>query len=315
MFRFAHLSDPHIGPLPPPGVPALLGKRVLGYLSWHTRRKAEHRPEVLEALLADLQQSAPDHVAVTGDVTNIALPQEFELAAAWLSRLGPAEDVTVIPGNHETYVAVPWEASLERLAPFMAGDAPASGSAPALGSDGVEPFPFVRCRGPVAFVGVSTALPTPPFRATGRIGAAQLERLEEALAELGRRGLFRVLLVHHPPHDGAVRGRKRLLDAPALRGVLSRAGAEIILHGHSHRQERVELAGAAGSIPVLGVASASACHRRPGRHARYHLCRLTSSVGGWRLEVSVRGLTEAGGRFVTEEDFVFDFALPQAAAS
>src|SRR3546814_9838835 len=71
MFTLAHLSDPHLGAMPIPGLGQLAGKRAFGFLSWNLRRKAIHDGPVLPALVADLRQAAPDHVAVTGDVTNI----------------------------------------------------------------------------------------------------------------------------------------------------------------------------------------------------------------------------------------------------
>ena len=72
----------------PRGITPLLGKRGLGWLSWQLRRRHVHRPEVLEALLLDLEHARPDHVVVTGDLTNISLPEEFEIARGWLERLG-----------------------------------------------------------------------------------------------------------------------------------------------------------------------------------------------------------------------------------
>src|SRR3546814_1695398 len=109
MFKLAHISDPHLGPLPPVRVAELLNKRFFGWLSWVRRRRALHRPEVLAALAADLAGLAPDHLVVTGDLTNIALPGEFVQVGRWLEGLGAPEGVTVVPGNHDAYVAVPWE--------------------------------------------------------------------------------------------------------------------------------------------------------------------------------------------------------------
>src|SRR3546814_219473 len=109
MFKLAHISDPHLGPLPPVRVAELLNIRFFGWLSWGRRRRALHRPEVLAALAADLAVLAPDHLVVTGDLTNIALPGEFVQVGRWLEGLGAPEGVTVVPGNHDAYVAVPWE--------------------------------------------------------------------------------------------------------------------------------------------------------------------------------------------------------------
>jgi 3',5'-cyclic AMP phosphodiesterase CpdA len=176
MFTLAHISDPHLGPLPPVRAADLLNKRFFGYLSWVRRRRALHRPEVLAALAGDLATFAPDHLVVTGDLTNIALPEEFTQVAAWLEGLGSPEAVTAIPGNHDAYVAVPWEDSLAKWQAFMTSD---PGAVIAGGPEAApaEVFPIVRYRGPLALIGLSSAQPTPLFCAHGTLGEAQLARL------------------------------------------------------------------------------------------------------------------------------------------
>ena len=77
MTVLAHLSDPHIGPLPRARMHELAGKRALGFVNWHRRRKAIHRMETLTDLVADLKAQTPDQIALTGDLVNIALPAEF----------------------------------------------------------------------------------------------------------------------------------------------------------------------------------------------------------------------------------------------
>src|SRR5205814_3585711 len=104
MFVLAHLSDPHIPPLAEPRPAELFGKRITGYLNWKLRRGAHHRRDVLDALVADLHVQAPEHVAVTGDLANLSLLDEFDSGHAFLARLGDGRKVSVIPGNHDAYV-------------------------------------------------------------------------------------------------------------------------------------------------------------------------------------------------------------------
>ena len=73
------------------------------------------------------------------------------------------------------------------------------------------PFPFLRRRGPLALIGVSSAVPTPPLMATGWLGRAQLDALERMLAQLAAEHAFRVLLVHHPLRSDS--RAKRLTDS------------------------------------------------------------------------------------------------------
>ena len=104
-FVLAHLSDPHLGPLPRPGARELASKRLIGYINWRRNRHRIHRRDALDAITRDLRGEQPDHVAVTGDLVNIALPAEFVHARHWLEVLGRPADVSVVPGNHDAYVA------------------------------------------------------------------------------------------------------------------------------------------------------------------------------------------------------------------
>ena len=290
MFKLAHISDPHLGPLPPFRVAELMNKRFFGYLSWVRRRRALHRPEVLTALAEDMADLAPDHLVVTGDLTNIALPEEFTQVGRWLQGLGAPEAVTVIPGNHDAYVAVPWEASLGKWQAFMSGEGDVVATGP-------ESFPFVRYRAPIAIIGLSSAQPTPLFCAHGTLGEIQLQRLGPLLRRLGEEGWFRVVLLHHPPSLGKIVWRKRLVDAVPFRRVIEAAGAEMILHGHDHTFAIEQIDTAGGPVPVIGVPSASAGHdgRKPLAH--YQLYGIEKAGNGWRIEVNARGFDPVSGRF------------------
>src|SRR5262249_35058079 len=162
----------------------------------------------------------------------ISLPDEFARAAVWLNRLGDAGHVTVVPGNHDAYVAVNWAQGAGQWSSHMTnrGWQP-EGAAP---TDVQSGFPFVRRIGPLAPGGVSTALPMPPFIAAGRLGATQIKALARILSELRARDTFRVVLIHHPPFAGGIYKRKSLLDPEPFQEVIRTAGAELVLHGHMH---------------------------------------------------------------------------------
>jgi 3',5'-cyclic AMP phosphodiesterase CpdA len=275
-FRLAHLSDLHIGPLPRLTPGALLSKRALGYLSWRVRKQRVHRTEVLAALRQDLLASAPDHVAITGDLVNLALPAEFVRAAQWLRELGPPGWISVVPGNHEAYAAVRSADSLAHWADYMSSD---EGARP---SDDVV-FPYLRRRGPLALIGLSSASVSPPGFATGRLGAVQLEALERLLAALNGTDCYRILLLHHPPLATTGSWRKRLIDAAALRKIVATRGAELVLHGHEHAPSRGSLDGQNGTLPALGVPSASSLDSRPERQAQYQIHTIVRAADGWRL--------------------------------
>jgi 3',5'-cyclic AMP phosphodiesterase CpdA len=279
-FRLAHLSDPHLAPLPPATAGQLASKRITGFLSWQVGRRHIHVRRALDAICADVKRGAFDHIAVTGDVANIALPAEFDHGAEFLASLGTPQNVTVIPGNHDTYVVVDRRDGLGKWVPYMQGD------------DGQgDAFPFLRRRGPVAIVALNTGVPEAWFFATGELGVQQITRTEEMLAALGREGLFRLVLIHHPPQAGGARWRKRLTDAPAFQAMIGRVGAELVVHGHNHRPMMGRIAGPAGEVPVLGVSSASAdfnSHYGPGG---YHALAISRAGSDWQLDVEIRQLT------------------------
>jgi 3',5'-cyclic AMP phosphodiesterase CpdA len=254
---------------------------------------------VLDALTSDLVATKPDHIAVVGDLTNIALPREFPAALAWLRRLGDPSVVSVIPGNHDAYVAQPRDRALALWDEYMQSD-DADGS-----------YPWVRVRDDVAIVGVSTAIATLPFLATGKVGADQLRRLRDALLTLGKRGLFRVVLIHHPPLDDLTKRRKRLVDSAAFARVVQEAGAELILHGHTHKATVAWMQGAGGAVPVVATTSASANgSNEHDLRARYNLFRIERAGDRWKIAMEAHALG-ADYRFHTLEQL--SLTSPDAA--
>ena len=290
MFTFAHLSDPHLAIQSPPRVRSLMSKRLIGYVSWRTKRRAIHETQVLAALTEAIKQAETDHIAITGDLTNIALPAEFLEARRWLEGFGPPERIMLVPGNHDAYVPVPWPEALGLWAEYMRGD-----DRP---MDSTADFPTVRVRGPVAFIGVCSAHPSAPHLAVGSVGEAQLAELERRLVALGGENFFRVVLIHHPPVAGTVRRRASLIDGNRFAAVIGRAGAELILHGHTHRMSHRALPTPRGDVPVIGVASASARAQQAHRErAQFHLYTVARGARGWRLDLEIRALDEGALTF------------------
>ena len=281
MFTLAHLSDPHLAPLPVPSFLELAGKRLTGWLNWQRKRHLVHDSAVLAAIVADIKAQKPDHIAVTGDIANIGLPAEYAHGGDWLAGLGAAADVSFIPGNHDIYVAGCDELAARAWGPHMRGD------------DG-ESFPYVRKRGPVALIGVSSGVPTAPFMATGEAGDAQRGKLALLLDALKAANLFRVVMIHHPPVSESGH-HKRLIDAEQFKAVIAAHGAELVLHGHDHLHMLNWLDGPDGArVPAVGVPSASA---KPGMDkdaAAFNLYRIDGEAGAWRCEMLSRGVYSDG---------------------
>jgi 3',5'-cyclic AMP phosphodiesterase CpdA len=283
-FTLAHLSDPHLPPLPAPRLRELAGKRALGYLNWKRNRYKFHRRDVLDALVSDIRSQAPDHIAVTGDLVNLALEAEFAPAREWLESIGASDRVTVVPGNHDAYVRATRHRFADTLGHYLDGD-----DAP----DGSSPFPFLRRRGPLALIGVSSAVPTAPLMATGWLGRTQYEALERILARLSAEQAFRVLLIHHPLRSTS--RAKRLTDSDQLLALLKQYGVELILHGHDHRHSTMWFDGPKGKIPAIGVPSASAVAHGRSPGAAYNLFSIERDGEAWRCEQTVRGAGDGSG--------------------
>jgi 3',5'-cyclic AMP phosphodiesterase CpdA len=306
-FSLALVSDLHLPLTGRPPLGQLLSKRGLSWLSWVKKRRKLHRPEVLAALMADVEAANPDHLLVCGDLTNLALPEEFVRARDWLKAHGRSDTLTVVPGNHDALVPVGWGEGIGQWADWMTPDPGAN--APR------DPFPFLRVRGPAAIVGASTAVPTAIGLATGRLGPAQLDALRAQLLSLRTSGLFRILALHHPITPGAVSKRKQLTDQAALREVLAETGAELVVHGHAHEASLNSVPGPDEPIPVVGVGSASQIH---GEHhhqaAGWRLFRISRTESGWRCAVETRRLTAAGD-FESLGAYVLTAPSPPAESS
>jgi 3',5'-cyclic AMP phosphodiesterase CpdA len=267
-FTLAHLSDPHLADHHDIHLVDFLNKRLFGYLKWRLQRRLKHDGDVLAALIHDLRACQPDHIVVTGDLTHLGLPAEFLKAKELLKVLGKPSQVTVIPGNHDAYVGSDWDRNLTHWADYIASDEIGITDDNIISSRTL--FPSLRVRGSIALIGVSTARPCSTFLAVGSIGKTQLQQLQQILIETAQKGLFRVVLIHHPPVSGVVSWRKRLTDAKAFHTIMRDYGADLILHGHAHHHSQGQLKTPDGFAPVVGISSASAVDPDIKRQARYH---------------------------------------------
>lgn len=283
-FRLAHLSDPHLGPLPPVRLRQLLGKRLTGWLNWQ-RRGRMMGADTLDAIVTDLVNASPDHIVVSGDLTNLALPMEINRAAAWMASLGTPGSVSAVPGNHDAYVPGALAMATEAWTNVMRGER----------VDGA-PYPYLLRVGtseaPIALIGCSTAEATPPFVAAGPFREDQADRL---LTLLGKaEGAFRVVVIHHPPIEGAIVERKAMRGIDRFQAAIRGGGAELILHGHTHLPTRNAFATPNGAVPVVGVAAAG---QSPGGHhpaGRWNLFEIDHGTDGWQCTQIERGVDASG---------------------
>lgn len=272
--RLAHCSDLHLLSLDGTRALDFASKRWIGGMNLLTNRGRHYHTEAFEDMVKDLNAAGVDHVLCTGDVTNLAFEQEFRFARQRFDQLalGPT-GVTVLPGNHDAYVNEGRAHFAAVFADYCTTDAGWEWS------DGdPSPWPIVRVRGGLAIIGMSTSHQTPWFTAYGRAGERQLERLGKALVDPRLRGLCRVVAIHHPPAGrraaSAIRGFK---DREAFAAIVKEHGAELVVHGHEHRDLREILPTPSGTVEVLGVPSGTYEAGKPEKTARY---RIFDIAGG-----------------------------------
>ena len=289
MITLAHISDIHLSPMPEVGWRDLLGKRLTGYLNWKLRRHDELNSESLASLVTHLQAQNADFTAVTGDLVNLALGEEVDRAGRWLQALGATDRIAVCPGNHDAYVAGALESAQEVWGDYMRGETLDDAA-----------FPFVRRIGELAVISCSSAVPTRPFLAIGRFDERQADRLGRILKIMGEAGHFRAVLIHHPPNAELQHPSFGLKGHKRFRQVIAEHGAELILHGHTHRSSIHSIPGKGHEVPVVGVAAASAAQGGTlNDPARYNLFRIErAGDGSWSCTLREYGYQRLGADIV-----------------
>lgn len=248
--RIAHLSDLHLHVTGAIRASDLASRRLFGAANLVLRRRGQHSEAVARAAVRAVEDAGADHCIVTGDLTNLALDAEFDLAAEVLAGLGGYDRVTVIPGNHDYYTPGSVRAArFERRFGYS------------LWREGQpEVYPAVKDLGEVRVIALRTAMVAPPLCSFGEVGEGQVEAVARALEEARAQGRFTIVALHHNLHR---RGRVneaigRLLDRDRVRDVLAAGGAGLVLQGHDHRPRRFDIPRPdGGRVPVAGAGSSS----------------------------------------------------------
>ena len=261
-FLLAQLSDPHI---------ASNGEPLPGGIDTAGMLRA-----CVQDVLALKQQ--PDAVVITGDLTDLASPEEYAFLRGLLAPL--AMPVYLIPGNHDDRAvlreAFPDHAYLRRSQDFIQ---------------------YSIDSHPLRIVALDTVI---PGASGGELCAERLAWLDRTLA--AARDKATVVVMHHPPFRTYIEA----MDAMALRDpeplarVIERnPQVEAILCGHVHRPITVRFAGTVASI-APSTAHHIALDLEPGAPLRYAM-----EPPAYRLHAYT-----AGAALVTHTAYVGEFASP-----
>ena len=277
MFSIGHLSDLHATPVRFEGVQQLLNKRFFGWVSWHLRRRHVYRPDVLDALIEDLRDDGPRPGGGDGR-SDERRPRERVRRRARVARTHRQ------PRARLRHSRQPRRLRVGSARPVLGPVVRVPGLRPAprrrRGREwrrGVPDAPAARSGGARGRVlGAPDAGSSGPLDPWGPTSSSGSRRCWWSSRDVD---VCRVVLIHHPITDGATSSRRSLSDAAAVRAVLRRAGADLVLHGHNHRTQLFQVPGPEGPIPVVGVRSSSYMGRKPGKRAHYHIYDLEPGAG------------------------------------
>ena len=166
----------------------------------------------MEALV---EQTAPELVIASGDLTHRGRRDQHELAATFLRGLGVP--VLAVPGNHD----IPYAFPARFTSPWAEFERCWETTEPVWSTDTLH------------VVGLNSVRPW--RHQSGAVGAAALERAIERLAHAPA-GAFRVAVLHHQLIGAPWRTRKKpVARRNEVLATLVDAGAELILSGHIHQ--------------------------------------------------------------------------------
>ncbi len=293
MIRLAHLSDVHVtAPQLPWQLRDWFSKRLSSWVNyaWLGReQRFAFGDQVLFRLMDDLEDRKIDHVVFSGDATALGFESEMDRAACLLRVADLPAKGLAVPGNHDycTRFAAKSGSFEKHFAPWLQGR-----------RVGDHPYPFAQRVGAVWLVGVNAAVGNRvPWNASGRVGADQLARLRQLLADLEPGP--RLLIVHYPARlsNGEAEPRAHgLRDVDALIDIARAGGVSLWLHGHRHRPYHAE---ATPSVPFPVICAGSATEDGIWSYGEY-------VIDGDRLDAVRRTFDPMQRRFRDAERFTLE---------
>ncbi|MEX5631567.1 TIR domain-containing protein [Parafrankia sp. FMc2] len=264
-----------------------------------------------------------DFIVVSGDLTENAMPQEFDDAAEFLdgfaTRLGlPRDRIIIVPGIRDVNKMLcasyffecagngteplppygrKWIHYQTMLRKFYGPRANTTFEGP---TEWWSLFTIPELR--VVVAGLNSTLPESHDHSAGKVGEEQLQWFNEQLRQYEDAGWLRLGLIHHnpsrPPNeivlfpDNELLMRKFLQDREPLNNILA-ARLNLILHGQvSVREtERMRLG---GPILPIGIAGFAIPEAESGKQLRYQLLNIGSDA----IERDARRYHEIDGRWV-----------------
>lgn len=203
---------------------------IPGYINYTFRRRKKYPLHLWEAIVRKLDSIRPDAIIISGDITNVSHPKEYERA---LEILDPvlSEKTFMIPGNHDRYTIKA-----------------AKGEGPALpyyeksfskwmGEEISNDFGYLRIKkiGSLTLVGWDSNMPLSILDAYGRISR---ELAQATLEYLEKEKIPNYILVcHHPiwnPPERQESFGHKMRNRDEIAEILKAKPPIAYLHGHVH---------------------------------------------------------------------------------
>jgi 3',5'-cyclic AMP phosphodiesterase CpdA len=280
--KIAHLTDLHIDS-PKALRPGMLftgwhpNRRVFGAANFLLARKSIHQVPVLKAAVDAVRLAGADHCVITGDVSNLAIEDEFVFVRGILDPIGGPDRLSIVPGNHDWYTPESVSAGLfeKHFGDLIWAPDVAPGTWPTF-----KDFDGVR------LILARTAWTPPPGMAWGKMGTEQIEAVFRLAEDAADRGLFVVLAQHHHlhrRHSATQRFTGRFIDAAEELEMIARSRIGLVIHGHdhNHHDQVVPSKHASGGTRIVCGGSATYLDEHHGRFGRM----AVYDIRGGRLQV------------------------------
>ena len=278
--KIGHISDIHWLDTQDAKFSDFLNKRISGGLNLLAGRARIHSTQTAQAAIEKLKDLGCTHLIVSGDLTNLALPAEFNSVRIALNRYFADDKMTIVPGNHDYYTRE--SETARRFESYMYRTDPGN-----LDFGCKETWPFVRIVKDVAFIGLNSAQPRPWFVAAGRLGSQQLRMLEKALAHPEVASRTKIVVLHHhlfqilhTPGESL----RKLEDASEFINICLAGNVYLIVHGHNHDYSIKRI----NNIIIAEAGSCSVCKfKAPNRAGKFNLYTIAERqirIDTWRFE-------------------------------